>query len=128
MLSRKILAAFITSLVCYFIVPLFFNDYQNSYLLIGLGVSIVTVPALFILGIITSLIIEVKNHKRNMISGYFIHLICAIVYSIVIFFFIQNSQTFDISLILIYLSIATLYVTIFFISDSLIKFKERSAI
>ena len=71
MLNRKLMAAFITTVICYFIVPFFFDDFYNNYFIIGFAVSFVTVPILFTVGILSSIMIEYFSKKRNYFN-YFI--------------------------------------------------------
>lgn len=124
MLSRKIFAAILTTIICYFIVPLFFNDYSGSYFLIGFGVSIITVPILFIVGVLLSITIETLNNQQHILMSYFKHLgggmICVIVFLLI--------TEWKIDVLAVYSGIAITYVTIFFISDYIVKYYENKAI
>lgn len=118
MLSRKLYAAFLTAFLCYFIVPFFFHDYSNSYFYIGLGVSIVTVPILFIIGVLTSVAIEKLSKHQQLLFSYSKHIgvgfICVIIFSII--------TGWGMDAFLLYTSIMLLYVTIFFVIDHIILY------
>lgn len=115
MLNRKLLAAFVTAVVCYFIVPIFFNDFTNSYFAIGLGVSIISVPILFTFGILVSIVIELRT--KHIFVAYIEHFACGLICVCVLLLLTE----WDIELFFIYTLMAFVYVTLFFISDNLIK-------
>ncbi|MDI2588535.1 hypothetical protein OR571_15785 [Psychrobacillus sp. NEAU-3TGS] len=120
MLDRKLFAAFFTSIIGYFIVPVFFRDASNSYFIIGLAVSIVTVPVLFIVGVLSSIAIESFSSSKNIGLSYLKHLGCALVCA-----FIFSLTVFDLLVTALLISFA--YATIFFIIDRLlIRFWEES--
>ena len=118
MLSRKLYAAFLTAFLCYFIVPFFFHDFSNTYFYIGLGVSIVTVPILFIVGVLSSVAIETLSKRQHSLFSYGKHLgvgiICVIIFSII--------TGWGMDSLLLYTSIMWLYVTIFFVIDHIIQY------
>ncbi|MFJ7666953.1 hypothetical protein ACIQXI_07580 [Lysinibacillus sp. NPDC097195] len=115
MLNRKLLAAFVTAVVCYFIVPIFFNDFTNSYFAIGLGVSIISVPILFTFGILVSMVIELRT--KHIFFAYIEHFACGLICVCVLLLLTE----WDIELFFIYTVMALVYVTVFFISDYLMK-------
>jgi hypothetical protein len=115
MFNRKLLAAFVTTVTCYFIVPFFFNDFTNSYFAIGLGVSIISVPILFTIGILASSVIELRT--KHILLAYMKHFGCGLICVCVLLLLTD----WDIELFFIYTLIAFVYVTVFFISDKLIK-------
>ncbi|WP_042476956.1 hypothetical protein [Bacillus ndiopicus] len=119
MLNRKLTAAFFTTVICFFIVPLFFNEYYNSYFIIGLSVSIITVPTLFIIGISFALAIELFSKFNNILILYIKHLICGLL-CVVLFLLLTG---WDTELLFVYTLIAFTYVSIFFINDWIIKVK-----
>lgn len=117
MISRKIYAAFLTSVIGFFIVPFFFYEISGGYnLASGLAVSIWTVPTLFIGGVLSSIAIEYQDRNQSIWFSYLKHLGCAFLCTL--FFKILS---FDIILTGI---IAFLYVTIFFITDFKTKYFE----
>lgn len=120
MLDRKIFAAIFTSVICYFIVPLFFDDATDSYFIIGLSVSIVTVPILFVVGILSSIAFESFNFSKNIGLSYLFHLGCAV---LCVFFFSLTAS----GVLVIALLISFVYVTIFFIIDNINKYIEESS-
>ncbi|MEK9197132.1 hypothetical protein [Ureibacillus sp. FSL E2-3493] len=120
MLSRKLLAAFFTTVICYFIVPFFFDDFSNSYFLIGLGVSIIAVPILFTVGIFSSIAIESLSKNEHILFSYIKHLVCGIIFTLIFLLL-----TGEISSFLSYIEITIIYVTFFFIIDYIIKQKNK---
>ena len=118
MLDRKLFAAFFTSVICYFIVPLFFDDASDSYFVIGFSVSIVTVPILFVVGILSSLAFESFNFSKNIVLSYLIHLGCAVLCAFV--FSLTATGVLFIAIL-----ISFVYATIFFIIDNLSRYIER---
>lgn len=120
MLDRKLFAAFFTSVICYFIVPLFFDDASDSYFVIGLSVSIVTVPILFVVGILSSLAFESFNFSKNIVLSYLIHLGCA---ELCAFVFSLTAT----GVLFIAILISFVYATIFFIIDNLSRYIEESS-
>jgi len=118
MVSRKLLAAFFTALLCYFIVPLFFHDFAESYFVIGLGVSIIAVPILFTVGILSSIAIEQLSKKEHALFSLAKHFGCGIIFTVIFLLL-----TGEIRSVFIYLSIASVYIIIFYISDLFIKLK-----
>ncbi|TKI66862.1 hypothetical protein FC756_14095 [Lysinibacillus mangiferihumi] len=117
MFNRKLLAAFVTSIICYFIVPFFFNDFTNSYFAIGLGVSIISVPILFTIGILASIVIEFRT--KHILFSYMKHFGCGLICVCVLLLLTE----WNIELFFIYTGMAFVYVTVFFISDHMIKSK-----
>lgn len=120
MLDRKLFAAFFTSIMGYFIVPIFFHDASDSYFIKGLAVSIVTVPILFIVGVLSSLAIESVSLSKNIGLSYLKHLGCAILCA---FIFSLTAMYFLVAALLI----SFVYATIFFLIDRLLIrfFKEN---
>ncbi|TQR12944.1 hypothetical protein [Psychrobacillus soli] len=120
MVSRKLFAAFLTTIIGYFIVPVFFHDVADSYFIIGLAVSIVTVPILFIVGILSSIAIESWSFSKNIGLSYLTHLGCAILCALI---FSLTASGVLIAAILV----SFVYTTIFFTIDRLSKyFEERN--
>ena len=119
MLSRKLFAACLTSIIGYFIVPVFFNYASDSYFIIGLAVSTVTVPILFVVGVLSSLAIETFSFSKNIGLSYLKHLVCAIL--CVLIFTLTTS-----GLLVTALLVSFVYTTIFFIIDSLSRYFEES--
>ncbi|CAM5216250.1 putative protein OS=Ureibacillus acetophenoni OX=614649 GN=SAMN05877842_106127 PE=4 SV=1 [Ureibacillus acetophenoni] len=117
MLSRKLYAAFITSVIGFFIAPILFEFGSGYNLYIGLAVSMVTVPTLFVGGVLSSLAIEHYSKSDAVLLSYFKHLVCALI--CVLLFTIVSS-----SLIISALVIGIVYITIFFIVDFLTKYVE----
>lgn len=120
MLDRKLFAAFFTSVICYFIVPLFFDYSSESYFVIGLSVSIITVPILFVVGILSSLAFDSFNFSKNIGLSYLIHLGCAILCAFV--FSLTATGVLFIAIL-----ISFVYATIFFIIDNLRRYIEGLA-
>lgn len=118
MLSRKLFAAFLTSTIGYFIVPVFFNDTSDSYFIIGLAVSIVTVPIIFVVGVLSSLAIETVSISKNIGLSYSIHLGCAIICALI---FSLTATGVLVTAILV----SVVYSTIFFIADRLSQYFEE---
>lgn len=118
MLNRKLATAFFTTVICYFVVPLFFNDFQNAYFTIGLAVSIVAVPILFVVGVLASIAIEVISKNKNILFLYIKHLICGLI-CVALLLLLER----DTGSLLIYVLTAFTYVSIFFINDCIIKLK-----
>ncbi|CAM5216180.1 putative protein OS=Ureibacillus acetophenoni OX=614649 GN=SAMN05877842_106127 PE=4 SV=1 [Ureibacillus acetophenoni] len=116
-LSRKLYAAFITSVIGFFIAPILFEFGSGYNLYIGLAVSMVTVPTLFVGGVLSSLAIEHYSKSDAVLLSYFKHLVCALI--CVLLFTIVSS-----SLIISALVIGIVYITIFFIVDFLTKYVE----
>lgn len=119
MLSRKLFAACLTSIIGYFIVPVFFNYASDSYFIIGLAVSIVTVPILFIVGVLSSLGIESFSSSKNIGLSYLKHLGCAIICALI--FSLTASDVIVAALL-----VSFVYATLFFIIDSLSRYFEES--
>lgn len=120
MVSRKLFAVFLTTVIGYVIVPLFFHDATDSYFKIGLAVSIVTVPILFVVGVLSSLAIESSRLSKNIGLSYLTHLGCAILCALI--FSLTTSGVLVAALL-----ISFVYTTIFFIIDNLSKyFEERN--
>jgi len=119
MLSRKLFAAFVSSIIGYFIVPVFFKYASDSYFIIGLSVSIVTVPILFVVGVLSSLAIETFSLNKSIGLSYFKHLGCAILCALI--FSLRASGVLVAALL-----ISFAYTTIFFIIDSLGRYFEES--
>ncbi|WP_391205219.1 hypothetical protein [Psychrobacillus sp. L4] len=64
--DRKLLAALLTSIVSFFVLPFVFVQPYDSYFQVGLGVSIVSVPIIFTYGIFTSIWVErIANRREN---------------------------------------------------------------
>lgn len=119
MLSRKLFAAFLTSIIGFFIVPVFFNDASESYFIIGLAVSIVTVPILFVVGGLSSIVIESVSLSKNIGLSYLIHLGCALICALLF------SLT-AVGVLVTALLVSFVYATIFFIIDSLSRHFEEN--
>ncbi|MFK9091050.1 hypothetical protein [Bacillus salipaludis] len=123
MLSRKILAACITSVIGFFIVPLFFNFGPNEYFIVGWVVSTVTVPFTFVIGVISSLIFYSK-HQQVWIS-YLKHigssLICVAIFSL--YGKLNGGQGIDVLIPAFFIGL--IYTTIFFIADYATKYLEE---
>lgn len=117
MLSRKLYAAFITSVIGFFIAPLLFEFGTGYNLYIGLAVSLVTVPTLFVGGVISSLAIEHYSRSDALLLSYFKHLVCALI-CVLLFTIVSGSLAISA------LFIGIIYVTIFFIVDLLTKYVE----
>ncbi|WP_107839635.1 hypothetical protein [Metasolibacillus meyeri] len=117
MLNRKLAAAFFTAAICYFIVPLFFYDFQNGYFIIGFAVSIVAVPILFVVGILFSILIEMISKNKNILFLYIKHLICGLICVVVLLLLTEWDMLF------VYTLIAFTYVSVFFMNDWIIKIK-----
>ncbi|KGR77253.1 hypothetical protein [Ureibacillus manganicus] len=117
MLSRKLYAAFITSVIGFFIAPLLFEFGTGYNLFIGLAVSLVAVPTLFVGGVLSSLAIEHYSKSDALLLSYFKHLVCALI-CVLLFTIVSGS------LLLSALVIGIVYVTIFFIVDVLTKYVE----
>ncbi|WP_332651425.1 hypothetical protein [Lysinibacillus sp. 54212] len=121
MLSRKLFAAVLTTLIAFFIVPVFLYEESGTYFLIGLAVSTMAVPVLFFIGILSSIVIESYTGRRHIGWSFGIHLcfgvLCAIIFSL----------KMD-GLLLTALLISLVYVTLFFIIDSMTKVIEEKNI
>ncbi|MCZ8542241.1 MULTISPECIES: hypothetical protein [Psychrobacillus] len=119
MLSRKLFAACLTSIIGYFIVPVFFNYTSDSYFIIGLAVSTITVPILFVVGVLLSLAIESTSLSNNIGLSYLKLLgsaiLCALIFSL------TTSGGLVTALL-----VSFVYTTIFFIIDSLSRYFEKS--
>ncbi|WP_391118169.1 hypothetical protein [Psychrobacillus sp. L3] len=63
--DRKLLAALLTSIASFFVLPLVFMQPYDSYFQVGLGVSIVSVPIIFTYGIFTSIWAERVANRRE---------------------------------------------------------------
>lgn len=113
MLDRKLFAAFLTSIIGYFIAPIFFHNVSDSYFIKGLAVSIVTVPVLFVVGVLSSLAIDLFSSNKNIGLSYLKHLGCALVCA-----FIFSLTAFDLLVTALLISFA--YATILFIIDRLL--------
>ena len=118
MLNRNLMAAFITTVICYFIVPFFFDDFYNNYFIIGFAVSFVTVPILFTVGILSSIMIEYFSKKRNYFNYFVKHLACGVVIA-----YIYQSFAWDLIGFLQTTLIGVIYIIFFGISDYIIKNK-----
>lgn len=119
MISRKLFAAFLTTLIGYFIVPIFFNFTSDSYFIIGLAVSIVAVPVLFVVGVLSSLAIESFSSSKNIGMSYLKHLGCAILCALI---FSLTASSVLVSALLV----SFVYATTFFIIDILCRYFEES--
>lgn len=119
MISRKLFAAFLTTLIGYFIVPVFFNFTSDSYFIIGLAVSIVVVPVLFVVGVLSSLAIESFSSSKNIGMSYIKHLGCAIFCALI---FSLTASSVLVSALLV----SFVYATTFFIIDNLWRYFEES--
>ncbi|MBS4221814.1 hypothetical protein [Lederbergia citrea] len=116
MISRKIYAAFLTSVIGFFIVPFFFYEFSGGYdLAAGFAVSLFTVPTLFIGGVLSSIAIEYHNKNQSIWFSYLKHLGCS-------FLCILLFSILSLDIILTGI-IAFLYVTIFFIIDLITKYR-----
>jgi len=117
LLSRKLYAAFITSVIGFFIAPLLL-EYGNGYnLYFGLAVSLVAVPTLFVGGVLSSIAIEHYSKSDALLLSYFKHLVCALI-CVLLFTIVSGS------LALSALFIGVVYITIFFIVDLLTKYVD----
>ncbi|HWL25621.1 MAG TPA: hypothetical protein VNR38_18045 [Ureibacillus sp.] len=117
MISRKLYAAFLTSVIGFFIAPFFFYEFSNEYSLeAGLAVSIWAVPILFIGGVLSSLAIECRGINQSVWLSYLKHLGCALICSLIL-----SMILFEFIMILL---IGFIYVTIFFTLDLLTKYVE----
>lgn len=121
MLSRKLFAAVLTTIICYFLIPFFFNDFSSNYFLIGLAVSTITVPILFVVGILSSIAIEVLSKQQHFLLSYVKHLGCGIICALIVLFIAEGSMDSS----FFYLLIAITYVTVFFANDYTIKYVEN---
>lgn len=121
MLSRKLFAAVLTTIICYFLIPFFFNDFSSNYFLIGLAVSTITVPILFIVGILSSIAIEILSKQHHFLLSYVKHLGCGIICALIVLFIAEGSMDSS----FFYLLIAITYVTVFFANDYTIKYVEN---
>ncbi|MFY3790153.1 hypothetical protein ACOQFO_00265 [Ureibacillus sp. MALMAid1270] len=120
MISRKLYAAFLTSVIGFFIIPFFFYEFFGGYSLgTGLVVSIWTVPTLFIGGVLSSIAIEYHGENLSIWLSYLTHLGCAFICSLL--FSILGFDLINTALI------AFIYVTIFFIADLITKYYEERA-
>ncbi|WHY87137.1 hypothetical protein QNH39_04545 [Neobacillus novalis] len=124
MLARIILAAVITSVIGFFILPLFFNSGPNEYFLVGWVASTVTVPFTFVVGVISSLIIEHSNNRQQVWVSYLKHIVCSLICVAIFFIYekLNGGQAND--FLIIALIIGFIYTTIFFISDYVTKYFE----
>ncbi|MBD8025126.1 hypothetical protein H9636_00515 [Ureibacillus sp. Re31] len=119
-ISRKLYAATLTSIIGFFIVPFFFYEISPGYnLAAGLAVSIWTVPTLFIGGVISSIVIEYRDKSHSFGFSYLKHLGCALICTLL--FSILTSD------MLLTGIIAFSYVTIFFIIDCITKYVETKS-
>ncbi len=121
MLSRKLFSAVLTTIICYFLVPFFFNEFSSDYFLIGLAVSTITVPILFIVGILSSIAIEASSKQHHFLLSYVKHLGCGIICGLIMLLITEGSM----DSIVLYLLIAITYVTVFFANDYTIKYIEN---
>jgi len=111
---RKLLAALITSYFGILIVSLLSIFYKIEYLIVGLAVGMVTVPAMVITVVLCSLLIESTSKRKHLGWAYLKHLafgiICAGLFSLTaptLFFFVLIS--------------AVIFVTFFFLIDNAFK-------
>ncbi|EGQ20005.1 hypothetical protein HMPREF9372_3664, partial [Sporosarcina newyorkensis 2681] len=98
-------------------VPVFFTYGPNEYFSVGLAVSMVTVPVLFVVGVLSSLAIESFSKRKQLGMSYLKQLGCAIICAGV--FSLTAFNLFSTALI-----VAFIYVTIFFIIDNVSKYLE----
>ncbi|QFG00669.1 hypothetical protein PB01_18755 [Psychrobacillus glaciei] len=63
--DRKLLAALLTSIVSFFVLPLVFMQPYDTYFEVCLGVSIVSAPIIFTYGIFTSIWAERVANRRE---------------------------------------------------------------
>ncbi|MFY3790681.1 hypothetical protein ACOQFO_03050 [Ureibacillus sp. MALMAid1270] len=119
-ISKKLYAAFLTSVIGFFIAPFLFYEFSGGYSLVaGLAVSIWTVPTLFIGGVLSSIAIEYYGKNQSIWLSYLKHLGCAFICSLL--FLILAFDLIKTGLI------AFIYVTIFFIVDLITKYFEAKA-
>lgn len=118
MLRNKIIAAVVTLVIGIFIIPLFIgSSYSISY---GIYSTIFTGPAMLV-AILVSILIEHYSKIMNIYVMYIKHLLCALTYSLLFSLVMSDSKaTFNDSIYLT-ISISSIFVTIFVISDYLLK-------
>jgi len=108
------LAAFITSSFGIFIVSLFSIFGQKEYLLVGFAVSMIMVPVMIIIGVLSSVLIELTSKRKHLGWSYLKHLACGVVCAGI--FSLTAPPLF-----LPVLIIAFIFVTFFFVIDNTLK-------
>lgn len=101
--------------------PVFFNYGPNEYFLVGLGVSSVTVPFIFVGGIISSLLIEHFSKRQQWWLSYLKHIGSSLICIAVFLLYVRVNGGLAIDLAEIALIIGIIYTTIFVITDSITK-------
>ncbi|MCJ8007333.1 hypothetical protein ACFFF5_07510 [Lederbergia wuyishanensis] len=108
------MAALITSSFGILIGSLFSIFYKIEYLIVGLAVGMVTVPAMIIIVVLCSALIESTSKRKHLGWTYLKHLACGIICAGL---FSLTAPT----LFFIVLIIAVIFVTFFFLIDNAFK-------
>lgn len=108
MFSRKFLAALITIVISFFIIPLFFISTEgwNMYFMIGLITTLYFAPIILVIGVPLSTLFETKYKNTSPLMAYFIYLIVGNLIAYIIY--------------PVYL-LVFVYVSVFFITDQALK-------
>lgn len=114
MLKNKMISAIITLMLGIFIIPLFINyTYSISH---GIYGTAFTAPAMPI-AVIVSILIETYSKNKHVLITYLKHLVATFIFTLL------YSLYFKATFSLIF-SIGSIYITIFFIIDCLIKLRK----
>lgn len=96
--DRKLLAAFLTSLLTFFLWPIILMEPYNAYFEVGLGVSIVAVPIIFTYGIFSSIWAERIANKREKgieLVKFLLHIVFGIGFTGLLFILIYPFWSID---------------------------------